>query len=112
MAKESYSSFYGSALDATLRAAGVDELYIVGINTDYCVFATTLAAWELAYRSINVVLDGVTSVGGEAGHAMGLAMLRQFFVSYSDTKRVQLVESHDIPPLRATALPRAHSPPG
>ena len=96
VAKESYSSFVGSTLDATLRAAGVDTLFITVINTDYCVFATALSAWERAYH-VSVVVDGVTSVGGATGHAEGLKMLHKFFVDFSDTKRVQLVESGDIP---------------
>ena len=96
VAKESYSSFVGSTLDATLRAAGVDTVFITGINTDYCVFATALSAWERAYH-VSVVLDGVTSVGGATGHADGLKMLHKFFVDFSHTKRVQLVQSADIP---------------
>eukprot|EP00929_Paragymnodinium_shiwhaense_P007654 TRINITY_DN111562_c0_g1_i1.p1 TRINITY_DN111562_c0_g1~~TRINITY_DN111562_c0_g1_i1.p1 ORF type:complete len:252 (-),score=29.68 TRINITY_DN111562_c0_g1_i1:457-1122(-) len=76
--KQQFSCFYGSTLDATLRNAGVDSIYLVGINTDYCVFATTLEAWERGYN-VTVFTDGVTSVGGEGGHAMGLKMHSQFF---------------------------------
>ena len=97
VAKESYSSFTSSTLDATLRAAGIGTLYVVGINTNYCVFATTLSAWELAY-DVRVIVDGVTSCDGETGHRQGLLMLNNFFVTYSSTKRVQLVQSSSIPP--------------
>lgn len=89
-------SFTNSALDVTLRAAGVTEVYLTGINTNYCVFATTLSAWEKAYQ-VRVVLDGVTSCDGEAGHKEGVQMLDKFFVDYSSTTRVQLVRSEDIP---------------
>ena len=97
--KESYSSFTGSTLDATLRAAGISQLYVVGINTNYCVFVTTHSAWELAY-DVRVVVDGVTSCDGKAGHERGLQMLSDFFITYSSTKRVQLVNSSSIPPLQ------------
>ena len=97
VAKQSYSCFTDSPLDVTLRAAGVTEVYLTGINTNYCVFATTLSAWEKAYQ-VRVVLDGVTSCDGEAGHEEGLRMLHSFFVDYSSTARVQLVRSADIPP--------------
>lgn len=96
VSKHSYSSFTDSTLDATLRAANVDILYVVGINTNYCVFATTLSAWELAYQ-VRVVVDGITSFDGEAGHEQGLQMLNNFFVTYSSTNRVQLVQSSSIP---------------
>lgn len=95
VAKESYSSFTSTTLDGTLRNARIDTLYVVGINTNYCVFATTLSAWELSYN-VRVVEDGVTSCDGEAGHAQGLEMLNNFFVTYSSTERVQLVQSADI----------------
>ena len=74
----------------------MDTVYIVGINTDYCIFATTLSAWERAYH-VRVVLDGVTSCQGAQGHAAGIEMLTNFFVKYSSTARVQLIESNDIP---------------
>ena len=93
--KLSYSSFTGSPLDATLRAAGISTIYVVGIDTNFCVFATTLSAWELAY-DVRVVVDGVTS-GDQAGHEQGLKMLNGFFVTWSSTKRVQLVQSSSIP---------------
>ena len=96
VAKESYSSFFGSTLDATLRAAGISIIYLAGINTDYCVFATALSAWERAYE-VNVVLDAVTSVGGATGHADGLKMFHKFFIDYSSTQRVKLIQSADIP---------------
>lgn len=102
VAKLSYSSFTGSTLDATLRAAGVDTVYLTGINTDYCVFATALSAWERAY-DVRVVVDGVTSCNGQAGHEEGLRMLQRFFGAVpsgpSSTDRVKVVHSSEISPL-------------
>ena len=111
VSKQSYSSFSGSALETTLRAAGVDEVYLTGINTDYCVFATALSGWERAFE-VRVVLDGVTSCNGAAGHAEGLRMLQRFFGEQPEgpsfTKRVALVHSADIPPLATPPVaPRA-----
>lgn len=40
--KYGYSSFVDSTLDACLRARGVTDLFVCGINTDYCILATAL----------------------------------------------------------------------
>merc|ERR1719213_1420637 len=75
--KEQYSSFYASTLDATLRAAGVDTIYLTGILTNVCVFATALDAWYRGYK-VFVVTDAVTSWAEEA-HTEGLNMMDNFF---------------------------------
>jgi nicotinamidase/pyrazinamidase len=54
---DSYSGFFDNAkrketgLDALLKEKGVDELYITGLATDYCVKFTVLDALELGYRT-------------------------------------------------------------
>jgi len=92
--KQHYSCFYGSTLDALLREAHIQTLYVVGINTNYCVFATVLEAFERAY-DVRVVMDGVTSIDGEQGHLDGVKMLTTFFGATSG--RVKLINSSDIP---------------
>ncbi|GAB5370728.1 hypothetical protein AAMO2058_001518000 [Amorphochlora amoebiformis] len=76
--KKQYSCFYASPLDALLRTNGVSVIYVVGINSNYCVFATVLEAWERGYDT-RVVMDGITSVDGQEGHERGLKMLHSFF---------------------------------
>ncbi|KAK3287476.1 hypothetical protein CYMTET_5012 [Cymbomonas tetramitiformis] len=76
--KKQFSCFYSTYLEDVLRHYGIEEVYLSGINTNYCVFATALDAF---YRNFGmyVVEDAVTSVDGKEGHEAGLHMLRSFF---------------------------------
>lgn len=64
---DSYSGFFDNlhlkdtGLDAYLRGRGVDEVWLVGLATDYCVLATALDARELGF-SVTVITDGVRAV--------------------------------------------------
>lgn len=75
--KKQYSGFYGSALDSTLRAAGIQDLYIMGYDFEWCVFFTVLDAWYRGYN-VYVVVNGSGS-GGEDGFQMGLNMYSTYF---------------------------------
>ena len=46
VAKQEFSGFVRSTLDSVLRAHGIDEVYITGINTQICIFRTAMDAWE------------------------------------------------------------------
>lgn len=54
---DSYSAFFddqhlrSTGLGEYLREQGVDEVYVLGLATDYCVKATALDAVELDYRT-------------------------------------------------------------
>jgi len=54
---DSYSAFFDNAhlrstgLGEYLREQGVDEVYILGLATDYCVKATALDAVELGFKT-------------------------------------------------------------
>ncbi len=71
-AVDSYSAFFDNAalrstgLDGYLNEIGVDEIYVVGLATDYCVMFTTLDAVKLGLRT-TVVEDGCRAVDLEAG---------------------------------------------
>jgi len=58
--KLKYSSFWGTDLDAQLRAKGIDTLVIAGITTDCCVDSTTRDAFHRDYH-VFVVSDGCTA---------------------------------------------------
>ena len=64
---DSYSGFFDNAalrstgLDAYLRDQGVDEIFILGLATDYCVKATALDGVHLGFQ-VNVVSDGCRAV--------------------------------------------------
>ena len=58
---EAYSGFQGTDLAERLRRAGVEELYIVGLATDYCVKNTVTDGIAAGFR-LNVVSDCVKGV--------------------------------------------------
>ena len=76
--KFNYSAFYDARLDARLRASDIQRVYLVGINTDYCVFATALDAFYRGYE-VRIVRDAVTTFNGEVLHEEGLDMAARHF---------------------------------
>lgn len=76
--KNNYSCFAKSTLLSTLQEAKIDQVYICGINTDYCVFATAMDSFQHQFRTF-VVADAVTSVRGRDAHVQGLHNLERHF---------------------------------
>lgn len=64
---DSYSGFFDNnhkndtGLNNYLKSKNVDELYVTGLATDYCVKFTVLDALKLGYKT-NVVVDAVRGV--------------------------------------------------
>jgi len=48
---ECYSDFVTTSFEANLRAAGVSQLFVGGLATDYCVFHTVKDALALGFRT-------------------------------------------------------------
>jgi biuret amidohydrolase len=65
--KKRYDCFLGTDLDITLKAHGVDSLLVMGVNTNSCVIATTIAASVRDY-AVFVVEDGVDTMLGPDLH--------------------------------------------
>ena len=65
----------------------IEEVYLVGINTDYCVFATAMDSFSNKFRTY-IIRDAVTSVRGKAAHEEGLCNF-QIFVSAKPGKRTR-----------------------
>lgn len=69
---DSYSGFFdnerrkSTGLGEFLRAAGVDEVVVLGLATDYCVKFTALDALSLGLRTV-LVVDGCRGVELQAG---------------------------------------------
>lgn len=59
--KQDLSVFTNKRADRMLKERGIDELYVVGVATEYCVRAATLDALNLGYK-VNVVVDGIAGV--------------------------------------------------
>jgi len=76
--KNNYSCFANSNLLSVLKDKNITEVYIAGINTDYCVFATALDAFQFHFDTF-VVRDAVTSVRGKEAHQEGLRNLERHF---------------------------------
>jgi nicotinamidase/pyrazinamidase len=63
---EAYSGFQGTDLEKRLRALGVDEVFIGGLATDYCVKETSLDALR-AGLSVKVMEDCIMAVNVRPG---------------------------------------------
>ncbi len=93
---DSYSGFFdnghrqATGLGDFLRKCGVDEIYIVGVATDYCVKFTALDAAELGFKT-SLIVDGCRGVNLEAGDVdKALAKMKR--------AGVKLVESSGLAP--------------
>lgn len=69
--QDAYSGFEGvdsrgRSLDELLRAQGIEEVYVAGLATDYCVRATVLDARRYGYR-VRAVIDGMRGVNVHPG---------------------------------------------
>lgn len=76
--KKRYDCFYETDLDFTLRVLGAKSILLVGVNTNSCVLATSIAANVRDY-AVFVVNEGVDSMDGEEAHATGLKAIELAF---------------------------------
>ncbi len=75
IAKRRYSAFYGTDLDLRLRDLGADEIEIVGVCTNICVYFTAADARMRGYK-VTVFRDGVASFD-EAAHRFALDQMEK-----------------------------------
>jgi nicotinamidase/pyrazinamidase len=64
--KDAYSMFDETDMDEQLKAAGVDEIIVCGLATDYCVKATALDGVQTGLK-VAVVEDAIRGVEVEPG---------------------------------------------
>lgn len=76
--KRRYDCFIGSDLEFTLKQNGFNTLLIVGVNTNSCVLATTVAACCRDFAAI-VIEDCVDTMDGPAAHEAALTCVRAAF---------------------------------
>lgn len=97
---DSYSAFFDNArrrrtgLADYLRERGFDELYILGLATDYCVQFTVLDALDLGFR-VHVVTDGCRAVDLDAGDGQRAFAMMQVAGAALTTSAEILAESVD-----------------
>lgn len=63
--KRRYSGFYGTDLDLYLREKGINDISLVGVNTNICVLYTAADARNINYDVI-VYKEGVASFNPDA----------------------------------------------
>lgn len=66
LSAEAYSGFQGTDLEARLKKHEVDEVYMGGLATDYCVKESALDARRAGFR-VNLLEDCVRAVNAKAG---------------------------------------------
>jgi nicotinamidase-related amidase len=76
--KKRYDCFLGTDLEMALRAGGHDSLLVMGVNTNSCVIATSLAASVRDY-GVFVVEDGVDTMLTRELHDAALAVIDASF---------------------------------
>jgi len=62
--KRRYSAFFGTDLDNYLRELGINKLYLTGVLTNICIYATAMDASMRNYH-VAVIKDGVASLSEE-----------------------------------------------
>jgi nicotinamidase/pyrazinamidase len=70
---EAYSGFQGTRLEESLKESGVEELFIGGLTTDYCVRETVKDARSAGF-AVSVLDDCVRAVAvkrGDGANALG-----------------------------------------
>jgi nicotinamidase/pyrazinamidase len=70
---EAYSGFQGTGLEERLKSLGVDEIFLGGLTTDYCVRESTLDARKAGF-SVTVMEDCIRAVDatpGDGDRALG-----------------------------------------
>ncbi len=65
-AREAYSGFEGTDLDARLKRLGARRLFVGGLATDYCVLRTVLDARSRGYETF-VLTDAIRAVDAKPG---------------------------------------------
>ncbi len=73
--KKHYSSFVDANVQDVLQANKIEEVYIAGIQTDFCVFITAMDAFMRARVKTYVISDATSSAQGKGGHEEGLQRL-------------------------------------
>jgi nicotinamidase-related amidase len=76
ISKRSYSAFSDARVLEILRDQKVDTVALCGVDTDACVMATALSAFDLGLRPL-VLSDLCASSGGDDYHRAALMLLER-----------------------------------
>jgi nicotinamidase-related amidase len=81
--KKRYDCFLGTDLEITLQTHGIDSLLVLGVNTNSCVLATSVAASVRDY-AVFIVEDGVDTMLGPDLHEAAKKVLNASFGWFVD----------------------------
>lgn len=85
---EAYSGFQGTDLEQRLRGLGVDEIFLGGLTTDYCVRESALDARRVRF-SVTVIEDCTKAVDVRPGDGeRALAEMRRAGAKLSTSSEV------------------------
>ena len=84
---DGYSAFEGTGLEAFLREHGVDQVFVAGLATDYCVKNSVLDARRAGFEVV-VVEDAIRAVDVNPGDGeRAIAEMRAAGASFSPAAR-------------------------
>ncbi|MBU9722425.1 MULTISPECIES: isochorismatase family protein [Bacillaceae] len=69
LVKKTPSSFYNTELSSTLEKLGVDHLFIIGFNTEFCCMFTAIAAFDRGYK-VTFIEDATGTVNNDETYEM------------------------------------------
>ncbi|MBD8069112.1 cysteine hydrolase family protein [Bacillus sp. PS06] len=67
--KSTPSSFFKTELSKKLEELGVDHLFIIGFNTEFCCMFTAIAAYDRGFK-VTFIEDATGTVGTEDSYEM------------------------------------------
>jgi nicotinamidase/pyrazinamidase len=87
--REAYSGFQGTDLAERLRRLGVDQVFVGGLTTEYCVRTTTEDALREGL-AVRVVLDCVKGLEIHRGDsAAAIAEMKKAGASFTEASKVE-----------------------
>ena len=85
---EAYSGFQGTGLEERLKSLGINEIFLGGLTTDYCVRETTLDAHKAGFV-VTVMDDCIRAVDARPGDgARALADMRRVGAKLATSEEV------------------------
>ncbi len=97
--KSGYDAFHGTALESTLRDAGVSRLVVAGVLTHVCVESSVRSAFERGFEVL--VVEDATASDSEEARRHALANVRRSF-----GRVITLRAFRAAPPRRPPGAPR------
>ena len=80
---------FNTSIEDILRNEKIEEVHIIGLDTNDCVLATAYEAFDLGYFTY-VIEEGTQSSSGNGLHMKAIDLLRHVGLSnYSDYKKIK-----------------------